>query len=219
MTETHSKADEMSVVDTEAAARGTIYGTLAGLFEEPDETIYEALEDGSMAADLEVLVEHSGLAVAVPPLVTRDDYELLCARFNDIFEIGLPDPPVPLYESEYADETSWDDINLDLARAYDYFGVSVDESNREHHDHLQLELEFVGYLARLAATIDDDSVRMARRDFLDRHLEPFGENIADAIEDEVETEMYGDLVSFAVSFVEADLAALESQLDAEVSPP
>ena len=219
MTEKHSENDEMTVVDTEDAARGTIYGTLAGLFEEPDEPIYGALEDGSMGTDLALLVEHSGLAVDVPPLVTADDYELVCARFNDIFEIGYPDPPVALYESEYAGEATWDDINLDLARAYDYFHVSVDETNREHHDHLQLELEFVGYLARLAATTDDDSVRMARRDFLDRHLEPFVENIADAIEDEVETEIYDDLVSFAVSFVEADLAALESQLDAEVSPP
>lgn len=218
MTETQSKADEMSVVDTEAAARGTVYGTLAGLFEEPDETIYEALDDGSMGADLALLVEHSGLAVSVPTLVTGDDYELLCARFNDIFEIGNPEPPVALYESEYSGEETWDDINLDLARAYDYFGVSVDESNREHHDHLQLELEFVGYLARLAATTDDDSVRMARRDFLDRHLEPFVQNMAMAIEDEVETGIYDGLVSFAVSFVAADLADLESQLDAEVSP-
>jgi DMSO reductase family type II enzyme chaperone len=218
MTETQSKADEMSVVDTEAAARGTVYGTLAGLFEEPDETIFEALDDGSMGADLALLVEHSGLSVDVPTLVTRDDYELLCARFNDIFEIGNPEPPVALYESEYSGEETWDDINLDLARAYDYFGVSVDESNREHHDHLQLELEFVGYLARLAATTDDDSVRMARRDFLDRHLEPFVQNMGMAIEDEVETGIYDGLVSFAVSFVAADLADLESQLDAEVSP-
>lgn len=219
MTDTQTRTDEMSVVDTEEAARGTVYGTLAGLFEEPDETIYEALEDGSMAADLDILVEHSGLPVAVPTLVTGDDYELICARFNDIFEIGYPDPPVPLYESEYTGEEAWDDINLDLARAYDYFGVSVDESNREHHDHLQLELEFAGYLARLAAATDDDGVRMARRDFLDRHLEPFVEKIAKAIEDEVETAVYGDLVSLAVAFVEADLANLESKLDAEVSPP
>ncbi|MFW5924418.1 MAG: molecular chaperone TorD family protein [archaeon] len=219
MTTTNSTADAMSVQDTEAAARGTIYGTLAGLFEEPDESIYEALADGSMAADVDVLVDHAGLSVAVPTLVTDDDYELLCARFNDIFEIGLPDPPVPLYESEYAGEASWDDINLDLARAYDYFGVTVDESNREHHDHLQLELEFAGYLARLAAATDDDGVRTARRDFLDRHLEPFVEQIAAAIDDEFETGVYDDLVQFAAAFVESDLEELDTRLDAEVSPP
>lgn len=216
---TADAADTLVTDDTETTARGTIYGTLAALFEEPDEATYETLADGSMAADLDILVEHAGLAVPARTLVTGDDYELLCARFNDIFEIGYPDPPVPLYESEYERETSWDDVTLDLARVYDYFGVSVDESNREHHDHLQLELEFAGYLARLAATTDDESVRTARRDFLDRHLEPFVQQIESAVADEAETGIYGDLASFASSFVAADLADLESNLGEEVSPP
>lgn len=206
-----------TVDDPAAAARGTIYGTLASLFEEPDETTYETLQDGTMAADLDHLVEHAGLDVAVPTLVTSDEYELLCARFNDVFAIGYPDPPVALYESEYVPEGKWDDVNLDLARAYDFFGVEVDQTDREHHDHLQLELEFAGYLARLAAVTDEDGVRRARRDFLDRHLAAFVAGIANKVEDEVETDIYDDLVAFTNEFVSADLADLESRLDAEVS--
>lgn len=218
MTMADSTDDRISAIDRSAAARGTVYGTLAGLFQEPDQTVYETLVDGSMTADLERLVDHATLDVTVPQLLTADDYDLLCARFNDVFEIGYPDPPVPLYESEYVEDGTWDDVNLDLARAYDFFGVSVDESEREHHDHLQIELEFAGYLARLAATVDDDGVRRARRDFLDRHLVPFLLAIASAVDEEVETDIYRDLVAFAAEFATADRADLDSRLTAEVSP-
>lgn len=217
MTDPDRPAATESIDDPVAAARGTVYGTLASLFEEPDEQTYEVLTDGTLAADIDRLLEHADLDVAAPALVTADDYELLCARFNDVFEIGYPDPPVALYESEYAGEGEWNEINLDLARAYDYFGVEIDESERDHHDHLQLELEFAGYLSRLAAMEDDDAVRRARRDFLDRHLAPFVEAIDSAMDDEVETDIYDDLVEFANAFVAADLADLESRLDAEVS--
>lgn len=213
MTATDTSATDATVVDPAAAARGTIYGTLAGLFTEPDENLYAALTDGRLAANLDRLVERSGLGVAVPTAVTSEDYELLCARFNDVFEVGYPDPPVPLYESEYVDDATWDQINLDLARAYDYFGVEVDETEREHHDHLVVELEFAGYLARLAAATGDDAVRRARRDFLDRHLAAFVEAIAEATADEVETGVYEDLTRFADEVVRADLRALESDLE------
>lgn len=217
MTTETKTPEDTPIRSTTAAARGTVYGTLASLFAEPDESMYATLEDGTLEADLERLVARTELDVTAPSMTTRDEYDLLCARFNDIFEIGYPDPPVPLYESEYQPEGSWDDVNLDLARAYDYFDVSVDDSEREHHDHLQLELEFAGYLARLAAVTDDDAVRQARRDFLDRHLESFVASIEDAIDDEVETGIYDDVVSFMERFVTADLGDLQARLDSEVN--
>lgn len=206
----------IDVDDASEAARGTVYGTLAALYEEPDETMFQALADGRVAAEIDELLEYADVDVTVPSLSTDDDYELLCARFNDVFEIGYPDPPVPLYESSHRSESEWNDINLDLARAYDYFGVSIDETVRDHHDHLQLELEFAGYLARLAATDDGTGVRRARRDFLDRHLEPFVTSVATAIDDEVETGIYSGVVALTDAFVTADLADLESDTETEV---
>jgi len=214
-----STSDSETVDDPGAAARGAVYGTLARLFEEPNEDLYQVLDDGSLAADFETLVDRAGLDVDVPPLETRDDYDLLCARFNDVFAIGYPDPPVPLYESEYVGDGNWSEVNLDLARAYDFFGVAVDDDEREHHDHVQLELEFAGYLARLAAATGDDGSRRARRDFLDRHLATLVEGVADAVDDEAETGVYGEVVAFARSFVAADRDDLTARLDEEVSTP
>lgn len=207
----------MDVDDPTEAARGTVYGTLAALYEEPDETMYRALADGRLSTELERLLDHADLDVGVPSIVSEDDYELLCARFNDVFEVGYPEPPVPLYESAHRPDGEWDDVNLDLARAYDYFGVSIDESARDHHDHLQLELEFAGYLSRVAATGTGDDVRRARRDFLERHLEPFVTAIAAALEDEVETGVYDEIVDVTESFVSADLADLRATTGTEVA--
>ncbi|MFB6085857.1 MAG: molecular chaperone TorD family protein [Halodesulfurarchaeum sp.] len=205
---TLTDTDERPVEETADLARGTVYGVLASLFEEPPREVAEGLANGTLFAELEAILERTDLEVEVPAVETDDDYDLLCARFNDLFAVGYPDPVVPLYESEHVDR-SWNDVNLDLARAYDYFDVEIDEDEREHHDYLPLELEFAGYLSRLAATGETDA-RRARADFLDRHLEPFVTSVQQAVESEPETGIYEQVVDFAVRFVRADLTALES---------
>jgi len=208
-------------VDSVTGARGALYGLLARLFEEPGHELHEALATGDVGDRLAAWVQTAGLEeVSVPTLETDDDHDLLCARFNDIFAVGYPDPPVPLYESSYAPEGEWESINLDLARAYDYFGAAIDEDRRDHHDHLVLQLEFAGYLARLAAVEDRPDLERARRDFLDRHLVGFAEELESAIRAEVETGIYDELVAFLAAFVRADHRSLAAESDAsEVTSP
>lgn len=204
--------DGPPIADEEAAIRGAIYGLLATLFEEPDTDTVPDLKSGDIGDQFASLVAMSDLDVAVPDLVPEDDETLLKARFNDLFAVGYPEPPVPRYESAYYNEGQWESINVDLSRAYDYFGVSVDQTEREHHDHLLLELEFAGYLSRLAAIDGEPSVRRARRDFLDRHLLGLADGMVETIREEVETGIYEDLVGFLAEFVEADLEALEASV-------
>ncbi len=205
------KTQTTPVDNTTEVARGTIYGALARLYEEPSEELYGGLETGGLFDELRELVAESDLDVEVPAVSTEDDHELLCARFNDIFVVGYPDPVIPRYESEHLD-TPWDQINLDLTRLYDYFDVSVDQDEREHHDYLVIELEFAGYLSRLAATGETDAMR-ARADFLEKHLLPFLESIESAIESEHETGIYSEVVAFSARFARADLARLEETLE------
>ena len=204
-----------AVEDRSAAALGAVYQLVSRLFEEPDRETYRALASGEVATEMSTLLDAAGLAGErrVPPFRPEDEYDLLCARFNDLFAVGYPDPPVPLYESAYCEDHRWEGINVDLARAYEHFGLEIDDSRREHHDHLVLELEFAGYLARLAALEGGESPRLARRDFLDRHLVPFAEDLADAIGGEVGTGMYDDVVGFLEELVRRDLTELESWSD------
>ncbi|ODR82939.1 molecular chaperone [Haladaptatus sp. W1] len=212
-------------IETSAAARGGVYALLARSFIDPDGEFYAALADGRLNAQLQSLLDASGLSVDAPSLTTDDDHDMLAARYNDLFVIGFSevldptdgtvssqDPPVPLYESTYRSEVSWNDVNLDLARAYEYFGVDVDESDRDNHDHIRFELEFMGYLCRREAAVDADVAR-ARLDFLDRHLRVAANGVADRLADEPGTGFYGAVATLLERFTEADTEELAARLD------
>ncbi|MXR40325.1 molecular chaperone [Halobaculum sp. WSA2] len=233
-------SDALGAVDSEAAARGAVYALAARTFTEPDEELYDALSDGSLDAEFATLVERTGLDVDPPDLGVDDDRDTLAARYNDLFVIGYSEvidgtdgtidsqgPPVSLYESRYRSGASWNDVNLDLARAYEHFGCEIDDDERRHHDHLRLELEFAGYLCRLAAADAratggttqgngeaDADVRRARLDFHDRHLSPFVSGLHEALDEEPGTDLYGRLGRFLAEFVAADVDDLASRTGA-----
>jgi DMSO reductase family type II enzyme chaperone len=211
-------------------ARGAVYGFLATAFEAPGERFHAVLRDGEADDRIGALLGRTGLDVDPPDLHTDDDYETLCARYNDLFVLGYSEvldptdgtidsrgPPVPPYESSYRDEVSWTDVNLDLARAYEYFGVDVDTEERENHDYAPLILEFAGYLCRLEA-LGKDEVADARLDLLDRHVRPLVEGLAGALDDEPGTGVYGDVAALADRFTGAEVADLAARREAG-SPP
>jgi DMSO reductase family type II enzyme chaperone len=212
-------------VETETSARGAVYALAARAFTEPDDELYPVLADGAFDEAFAALVDRTGLDVDPPDLTVDDERDTLAARYNDLFVVGYSEvidgtdgtiesqgPPVSLYESAYRTEVSWNDVNLDLARAYEYFGVEVDQDERRHHDHVRLELEFAGYMCRLAATVDEDAQR-ARLDFHDRHLRVLVSGLRDELEDEPGTSLYGRLARFLDAFSAADVEDLDSQLE------
>ncbi|WP_436931717.1 molecular chaperone TorD family protein [Halosimplex halobium] len=216
--------------DRDAAARGGLYALAARAMTEPDEQLHEALASGALDRECRRLLDRTTLDVEPPDLTTDDDRETVCARFNDLFVLGqttvedrtdgtidAEGPDVSLYESGYRPEASWNDVNLDLARAYDYFGVEVDEQRRENHDHYRLELEFAGYLCRREAAVDPDAAR-ARLDFLDRHLAVLAEGVDDALDGERGTGYYGELAAFCRRLVAADTNDLADRLEGEGEP-
>ena len=215
-----------AAADPEAVARGAVYGFLATAFESPDERLHAALRDGEARERIGSLLDRSGLDVEVPSLHTDDDHDTLCARYNDLFVLGFSEvvdptdgtidsrgPPVPPYESAYRGEVSWTDVNLDLARAYEHFGVDVGAEERENHDYAPLILEFAGYLCRLEA-LGNPHVADARLDLLDRHVRPLVEGLAGALADEHGTGVYGDLGTLADRFTAAEVADLAARREA-----
>ncbi|NHN47765.1 molecular chaperone [Halostella sp. JP-L12] len=212
-------------LDPDAGARGAAYALLARAFGHPEEPFYDALSRGSVAAQFESLFDETTLDVDAPAPTTDDDYETLCARYNDLFVVGHAEyedrtdgtvnstgPPVPLYESAYRSDVSWNDVNLDLARAYDYYDLGVDESDRDHHDHLRLQLEFAGYLAR-RESLEGEGADAARLDFLDRHLRVITEGVVERLDEEPGTGAYGDLAALLDAFTAADRADLVTRVE------
>ena len=204
-------------VATEAGARGGVYALLSHAFDQPGDAFYRELAAGRVDDQFVRLVDRSGLDVRPPDATVDEDRQTVAARFNDLFVVGYSEvvdrtdgtvesygPPVSLYESDYRPEVSWNDVNLDLARAYEYFGCQVDRETRRNHDHLRLQLEFMGYLCRREAAVDAD-VAAARLDFHDRHLRVIAGGIADALADEPGTGLYGRLAEFLDRFTAADV--------------
>lgn len=209
--------------DRDAAARSCLYSLLARAFDNPDSAFHGAAADGQLASEIETYLDRSSLSVAVPPVGTDLSHEELSGTYNGLFTLGHSEytdrtdgsvenegPPVPLYESKYRN-ADWNDVNVDLARAYEHFGVSVNTDCRDHHDNLRLELEFAAYLARRAASGEADAHR-ARRDFLTRHLDPFADGLASRIE-QVHDGFYADLAGLLEDVVSADLADLQVRYD------
>ncbi|WP_256401898.1 molecular chaperone TorD family protein [Haloarchaeobius litoreus] len=210
-----------------AGARGAVYALAARTFTQPDAELYRALDDGRVADEFATLLEKSGLSVDPPDLTVDDEKEILSARYNDLFVVGFSEvvdktdgtvdnygPPVSLYESDYRSEVSWNDVNLDLARAYEYFGCQVDQDDRRNHDHFRLQLEFMGYLCRREAAVDE-TLAQARLDFHDRHLRVVTGGVADALNSEPGTGIYGELAAFLDRFTEADVDDLDARIHGE----
>ena len=219
--------DPMDDIDEDAAARGAVYATLARAFEYPEESFHSAAADGTLEADLRACLDRTGLDVSAPSLTTDDDYETLAARYNDIFELGYSEytdrtdgsleaegPPVPLYESKYRPDHSWNDVNLDLSRAYSYYGLEIDQEQRDNHDAVTYELEFAGYLARREAAVGEDAA-IARLDFHDRHLGHAAAGVADRLAEEPGTDIYGGFGELLEAFVRADRNDLAARLEGQ----
>lgn len=207
-------------IEADAAARGAIYALLARAFEHPNEEFHAVLTSGTVATRLAELLDRTAIDVDPPPIGTDDDYETLCARYNDLFVVGYAEyrdrtdgtlastgPPVPLYESAYRTDVSWNDVNLDLARAYEYYGLEIDRSDRDNHDAADLQLEFAGYLARREALGERDAA-LARLDLLDRHLRVFAEGASERMAEENRPGVYGPITELLDRFTAADRAFL-----------
>jgi DMSO reductase family type II enzyme chaperone len=220
-------ADLSSEVTTDVGARGGVYALAAKTFDQPSESFYQELATGRIDDLFAGLVDQSGLDVEPPDATVDEDRQTIAARFNDLFVVGYSEvvdktdgtvdnygPPVSLYESDYRPEVSWNDVNLDLARAYEYFGCQVNQETRRNHDHVRLQLEFMGYLCRREATVDPD-VAAARLDFHDRHLRVVTEGIADTLGNEPGTGLYGRLADFLDRFTAADVKDLAARREGE----
>lgn len=219
---------EPADVEQDPAARGVLYQTFARAFEHPTAELFETIAEGRFGAGIEDALADTRLDVTVPPLATPADAQTLSTQYNRLFVLGhtvVTDrtdgsvenegPAVSLYESGHRDDATWETINVDLARAYEHYGLSVNPDERDHHDNLRLQLEFAGYLARREA-LGDNAAAAARRDFLDRHLTVFASSLREALS-EADDGVYAALATVLDRLVNADHADLTARLDRDQS--
>jgi DMSO reductase family type II enzyme chaperone len=101
---------------------------------------------------------------------TFPEYE---AAYIALFDAGLPEPPVPLFESAHDKTRPPQELVLENTYFYDVLGLRTD-ATRSVPDYLLTQLEFLAAVryARERATSPTSaaSLACAEREFLERHL-------------------------------------------------
>lgn len=129
-----------------------------------------AMLDASQASTTSALYTGFARAFRYPE---GDEHVLDGAEYTRAFDRGVSDEAVSIHESAYVDA----DVSAvfeELVRFYEHFGLRRLQ-NAELPDHLSVELEFMHFMSELenhAIARGDDvaPLRLAQRDFLDRHV-------------------------------------------------
>lgn len=100
-------------------------------------------------------------------------FEAYEAGYIALFEVGVPEPPVPLLESAHSSGAVPQEIVLDCVNFYDVLGLRPSGSAFPP-DHLVTELEFLAAVRYLRERQSDsptaESLPRLERDFIERHL-------------------------------------------------
>lgn len=111
---------------------------------------------------------------AMPPLSTMfQSFEQYEAGYIALFDVGAPEPPVPLLESYYHKAIPEQQTVLENACYYDIINLRTDTSVVSP-DHLLAQLEFAASVRYLQENCREESTRQSlrqiERDYLERHL-------------------------------------------------
>ena len=206
-------ANPQTAIERAAAERSRVYQLLTLAFAFPDEDLYEAVRDGSLAAALAeacAALPYETTGVVTTDLdVAPDAYADFESEYIRLFDVGAAGPPCPLYDGVYVGDRM--KVMEDATRFYNFFGLRVSPQMRELPDHITTELEFLHYLTFREAEarqggLDPSSLLRAERDFLARHLCKWVPRLQAKLAKQTTAPFFPALVRFAAAFFERDRA-------------
>lgn len=204
-------SDTRTNADTALAARSMLYALFARALSHPDKDILADFASGQFDADVKGLMEEAGHTTSseVRVIVTVPPHELKIA-YATTFEAGLP--KVSLREANYIRKGE-KVLFEDLFRFYDHFGLDTSSGAlREWPDHIAVELEFMHYLTWLEAGARTDSapLRLAQRDFLERHTGAWVEELADRLKQKSIPAPWPQVARLLMTFISKERSILKS---------
>jgi DMSO reductase family type II enzyme chaperone len=100
-------------------------------------------------------------------------YDLYESAYIALFDVGVPEPPVPLFESAHDKSHPAQEIALENTYFYEVLGLKSDP-RRAVPDYLVTQLEFLAALRYTCENTSDEatalSLARAETEFLERHL-------------------------------------------------
>lgn len=150
-----------------------LYRFFAFVFGAPTRERFQWFQQPSLNASLAQLWTRLGCPGEFPGATSFPDYGEYESTYIALFDVGVPQPPVPLLESAHDKAQPPQQTALESTSFYEVLGLATDTS-RYAPDHLVTQLEFLSAVRYTRENTPNEENRksLARleRDFLQRHL-------------------------------------------------
>jgi DMSO reductase family type II enzyme chaperone len=150
-----------------------LYRFFAIVFAPPSRQCFEVLSQPALPEGLRNLWQRLACEGEFPGFEWFANYEEYESAYIALFDVGIPEPPVPLFESAHDKTHPAQEIALENTFFYDVLGLRSDQS-RAVPDYLITQLEFLAALRYTSENASDGatavSLARAESEFLERHL-------------------------------------------------
>ncbi|HTT19052.1 MAG TPA: molecular chaperone TorD family protein [Candidatus Sulfotelmatobacter sp.] len=150
-----------------------LYRFFALVFAPPTRKCFGLLSQPALPKALRNLWQHLKCEGEYPGFEWFASYEQYESTYIALFDVGIPEPPVPLFESAHDKSHPAQEIALENTYFYDVLGLKSDPG-RAVPDYLVTQLEFLAALRYTCEHTSEESsaVSLARAEteFLERHL-------------------------------------------------
>jgi len=150
-----------------------LYRFFAFVFAPPSRQCFELLLQPVLPEALRTLWQRLACEGEFPGFEWFTNYEEYESAYIALFDVGIPEPPVPLFESAHDKTHPAPEIALENTYFYEVLGLKSDPS-RAVPDYLVTQLEFLAALRYIRENASEEetslSVARAETEFLERHL-------------------------------------------------
>jgi DMSO reductase family type II enzyme chaperone len=166
-------APEESTVTSIDWQQNDLYRFFAFVFAPPTRECFGLLSQPALPEALRNLWQHLQCEGEYPGFEWFASYELYESTYIALFDVGIPEPPVPLFESAHDKTHPAQEIALENTYFYEVLGLKSDPS-RAVPDYLVTQLEFLAALRYTCEHTPEESsavsLERAETEFLERHL-------------------------------------------------
>jgi len=150
-----------------------LYRFFAFVFAPPTREHFDLLSEPGLPEALRNLWKQLGCEGEFPGFEWFASYGQYESAYIALFDVGIPEPPVPLFESAHDKTYPAQEIALENTYFYDVLGLKADPS-RAVPDYLVTQLEFLAALRYTCDNTSDEATAIAlaqaETEFLERHL-------------------------------------------------
>jgi len=150
-----------------------LYRFFARVFAPPSHECFAFLAKPTAADDLGELSAYVGYKNAGAEFAWFSTYNLYESAYISLFDVGLPEPVVPLFESAHDKTHPAQELALENTYFYEVMGLRSDPATGVP-DYLVTQLEFLAAVSFTTDNSPDESTKAAltraKLEFLERHL-------------------------------------------------